>query len=262
MLRTIKQIARNIAPGLYESARMQITKYGRLTRALGDDLNWTVATGPFRGMRYPDPTCGILLPAKLLGSYEQELHPWITSLLEKEFSHVVDIGCAEGFYAVGLARCMPASTVLAFDTSEKALALCATLARHNEVLTRIRLYGECTVRALRELTLESPLVFSDCEGSEFDLLDPVQVQWLRSGTIVVETHECFRPGVTEELTRRFRSTHSISMAREAARDPSVYTALEGYASDQKALALGEFRNSAARAGGQQWLFMEPRLKRQ
>src|SRR6478672_6897407 len=63
-----------------------------------------VQHGPFKGMKYPGVnSVGSALIPKLLGSYERELHPLIDSICAGQYDQVVDIGCAEGYYAVGLA---------------------------------------------------------------------------------------------------------------------------------------------------------------
>src|SRR4051812_47368421 len=61
-----------------------------------------VASGPFRGMRYT--ACAAGVAPKVLGTYERELHDWIVGLSSRGYECVVNVGCAEGYYAVGLAR--------------------------------------------------------------------------------------------------------------------------------------------------------------
>lgn len=64
-----------------------------------------VKSGPFRGLQYivAESICSALVP-KLLGSYESELHETLERLLCNDYDLVLDIGCAEGFYAVGIAK--------------------------------------------------------------------------------------------------------------------------------------------------------------
>src|SRR6478752_2830493 len=76
--------------------------------------------GPFAGMEYVSvATEGALVP-RLLGSYESELHPHLQAFAEEGLDCVIDVGCAEGYYAVGLARMMPDVAVHAYDIDEKA----------------------------------------------------------------------------------------------------------------------------------------------
>ena len=48
-----------------------------------------VATGPFRGMQYLRTTHGSVLSAKILGTYEKELHPWIDAAMQRAFERIV-----------------------------------------------------------------------------------------------------------------------------------------------------------------------------
>ena len=114
------------------------------TRSVIPEL--TVRHGPFAGMRYPAAeSVGSALFPKLLGSYEQELHPWVERLCHNHYTEVVDVGCAEGYYAVGLALRLPGARVYAFDVSPHAMRRCADMARLNGVLDRVTIGGGVTV---------------------------------------------------------------------------------------------------------------------
>src|SRR6185503_17662417 len=74
-----------------------------------------VAGGLFAGMRLLSRASeGCLIP-KLLGCYEAPLQPQLRRLIAAGYDVVLNVGCAEGYYAVGLARLLPSAAVLAFD---------------------------------------------------------------------------------------------------------------------------------------------------
>jgi hypothetical protein len=50
---------------------------------------------------------------------------------------VIDVGCAEGYYAVGMARRMPATRVLAFDLDLNTQRVCTELIAKNKVTDRV-----------------------------------------------------------------------------------------------------------------------------
>ena len=67
-----------------------------------------VRHGPFAGLQYPELTAvGSALYPKLLGSYQREIQGWIEEICAAGYSEIVDVGFAEGYYAVGLARRLP-----------------------------------------------------------------------------------------------------------------------------------------------------------
>ena len=65
--------------------------------------NYVVQQGPFRGLQYIDNSVGSTLPPKLMGTYERELIWVIDEMISTEPDIIIDIGAAEGYYAVGLA---------------------------------------------------------------------------------------------------------------------------------------------------------------
>ncbi len=66
-----------------------------------------VLDGPFKGMAYPVRAAEGARAARVLGAYEAGLEPVIETIIRRAYATVIDIGCAEGYYAVGLARRMP-----------------------------------------------------------------------------------------------------------------------------------------------------------
>ena len=66
----------------------------------------TVQNGPFKGMRLALRSSwgeGDISPM-LLGVYEQELHGVLTEFSGEKYGAIVNIGAADGYYAVGTAR--------------------------------------------------------------------------------------------------------------------------------------------------------------
>lgn len=215
-----------------------------------------VQSGPFQGMVYPQHLAAherLLwngsLP-KLLGSYETELHNVLARVAERRYQRVINIGCAEGYYAVGLARCMPATPVFAFDIDPVARQLCEELARANGVSDRVTVQGECTIEALRQLTSERSLVICDCEGCERDLLQPELAPGLALCDLIVELHDFVDPSISLTVPARFAATHHITALSKEDRDPSTYPALRAVSSYKQRLAVAEFR-----WGQLEWAFL-------
>ena len=66
-----------------------------------------VFSGPFKGMQFIDESFENAFIPKILGIYERELHPAVEAAIALTPRLVVDIGTAEGYYAVGIARRLP-----------------------------------------------------------------------------------------------------------------------------------------------------------
>jgi SAM-dependent methyltransferase len=224
---------------------------------VADEL--TVLNGPFAGLRYPTATSiGSRLFPKLLGTYESELHSLIEGACKITYSRVLDIGCAEGYYAVGLARRIPNATIYAYDTNPTALTACRALAAMNGVQNRCVLSGECTREALRLLANQPrSLIISDCEGYEDHLFAADVIPSLRGHDCLIETHDFLGQPILERLLARFRPSHDCTVV------PTTTDAAKlcGNVSGQ----LGNFTEadqrllvSEGRPGPMTWLFAASR----
>ena len=165
--------------------------------------------GPFAGMEYVAQAAeGALIP-RLLGSYECELHPHLAAFAAEGLDCVIDVGCAEGYYAVGLARMMPGVRVHAHDIGEAARIACADLAARNGVADQVLVGGEFRPQDFEAFAGQRVLVMVDAEGAELEILRPDLSPALAAMNLIVETHDVYRPGALAEITSRFASTHDI-----------------------------------------------------
>jgi len=167
--------------------------------------------GPFAGMDYVTrATEGALIP-RLLGTYESELHPHLDDFAKGGLDCVIDVGCAEGYYAVGLARLMPTATVYAHDTDENARLACRALAEKNGVAERVVIGAEFKPDGFQAFAGRRVLVMVDAEGAELDILQPALSPALAGMNVIVETHDIYRPGARATLIERFAPTHDIAV---------------------------------------------------
>ncbi|TLD69946.1 hypothetical protein FEM03_14535 [Phragmitibacter flavus] len=172
----------------------------------------SVMNGPFAGMRYARKSQGSAYIPKLLGIYERELVSCIESLIANSPSMVVDVGAAEGYYAVGMARRLPNAKVVAFEMELSAHDTLREMSESNGVAERVSIRGKCETSDLFKLLQDedSVAVICDVEGYEKQLLDPSVVPQLIHSTILVELHDFLVPDITQTLIDRFNTTHKIS----------------------------------------------------
>lgn len=204
-----------------------------------------VLSGPFSGMTLLDDVVwgdGDIAP-KLLGTYEEELHSAIIKAAGRNASVVVNVGCAEGYFSVGLARLLPNARVFAFDINANAQAICRKAAEANGVGSRVVTAGACSIDALRKLIAQDGrvLLFVDCEGAELELLNPSLLPELRTCDIIVECHDFMNRSITSTLTQRLSSTHKIENIIEGPRDPNRFAFLRPLLATDRWLAVDEKR---------------------
>jgi hypothetical protein len=210
-----------------------------------------VHAGPFAGMAYPVRASEGTRVARLLGAYEASLHPVIEAIIAKSPDLVIDIGSAEGYYAVGLARRLGQTRILARDASARAQALCATLATANGVAARVEIGGLFTHADFDLCTRSRAVVICDIEGAEADLLDPARAPGLAHADILVECHPEAAPGITDTLRARFRPTHRITEIARKIDDSCLPGWMDELSDLDRLLALWEWRG-----GPTPWLWME------
>src|SRR5207302_964150 len=76
---------------------------GYLTDLARRKTNLCVNSGPFKGMLYIGTAfCSAYIP-KLIGTYERELTNIVEEICARMPPLIVDVGAAEGYYAIGFA---------------------------------------------------------------------------------------------------------------------------------------------------------------
>jgi len=183
-----------------------VEEYPELREALAQRV---VVAGPFEGLRYGGTRacCSALYP-KLLGTYEHEIESFIQSSLADRHDLVVDVGAADGYYAVGFVVKSAGSNVIAFEQDERARKELGKLAELNGVSDRIQIRGKCGSGDLLALPTIRGLMIVDCEGFEEELLSPHVIQHLKTWDFIIETHDGYSADITKRLADRFSRTHS------------------------------------------------------
>ncbi|MBC7980916.1 MAG: hypothetical protein H7Y36_10170 [Armatimonadetes bacterium] len=194
--------------GEYE-AREIVVNHPPLRASLANNI---VIAGPFQGMKYGDTRamCSTLYP-KLLGTYEHELAQAFQSAIAKAPALVVDVGAADGYYAVGFALKNSNGKVIAYDQDPRARVELAKLAALNGVSDRIEIRERCEPQDLVSFKDKSGLMIVDCEGFEDVLLSAETIFMLKNWDFIIETHDGITPEVTKRLKERFAPSHQIEV---------------------------------------------------
>ncbi len=183
------------------------------------------------------------MSSKLLGFYEQELHGWIEEAIARGPDLILNVGCAEGYYAIGMAIRTAGSRILAFDIDEQSQTVCRQYASVNNVSDRIHVMGKLSAEELEDHLLGStkPFLVVDCEGCELDLLRPDVAPSLLFSTLLIECHDFANALITKTLVERFSTSHRITIISEGARDPNTSPILAELGSSYRWMAVDEGR---------------------
>lgn len=241
----------------YESglrARVGITALAERFAGVHGD---TVLRGPVAGLRLVLPRLGeIDAPvAKLLGTYEEEIHPALQGAIDAQPARFIAIGSADGYFAVGMAVAAKLP-VDAFDLSKTARSMTEETAVLNGVERNVTIHGAASTLAIERLELTNAVVLCDIDGPERDLFSPRLVGKLTSARVIVEMHSKVHADVERVLLDRFNATHNVHVIEASKRDPSSYPELDVFEEDDdRDHAVNELRY---RFDGLRWLIAQPR----
>lgn len=238
-----RKFAASAAPRLYRNLSYYRNegRLLRISRKIISRRGPVVLSGPFQGMRYLEKSVGSVLNPKLVGCYEAELHPFFEKVIASNYDRVVDIGCAEGYYAVGLLLRMKACRCIAFDLDPKAQQFCREMAQLNDVSERLTILGCCTAELLQRAIRPRTFILSDCEGAELDLLNPLKTPGLSACDLLIELHDFIRPGLSEMLLKRFAQSHHLHLVSQVDRDADLYPQVSFLSREDRRRAVHEFR---------------------
>ncbi len=211
-----------LSPLLYLSGRLKASRENYLQASDEEKLRVEadkifadkfVRHGPFKGMLFStaySPASSTY--AKLLGSYESEIHPFISALLQKKHELVVNIGCDDGYYALGLAKANPATRVLAYDSNKAAVTMASGLAHQNNLEQRITFGGTFRADDISEMEDGlNALFIVDCEGAERQIFTAENVSKLKQADLVIELHLHLYPDLEDYLRNIFSATHEVEI---------------------------------------------------
>lgn len=227
--RRLRFLPPSLRPPQYELARRFVRQHGLIVQG-----------GPFQGMRYVREALYVAeaVTPKLVGSYELEVVDAVERALGRRPHTIVNIGAADGYYAVGLALRAPDAEVLAIDIDPSARRVCRRMAAANGVQARVRVCEDYDLALLDPSRADRTLVVSDCEGCEEQLLVPSRAPVLAGCVLLVELHGVLRPGSEEAVLARFEATHAVELIESRIRSSA---------------ALDE-----RRPGPMRWAFLTPR----
>ncbi len=214
-------------------------------------LKKRVKTGPFAGMRYIRRSVGSVVLPKLIGTYENELSEIFQKISHSNYTCFIDIGAAEGFYAVGIKKYILTGTdrVIAFEASKKGRKLIRKIARLNNV-HGIVVKGFCDTAALNSVLGNGcTFILSDIEGGEYNLLDP-DVSNFCNCDLLVEMHHNKGRNKEEIFIKKFSGTHNIIPIAQQVKNLPVNISWHPLIKKYGNYAVNEFRESTS------WLFLQ------
>jgi len=117
-----------------------------------------VLNGPFAGMLYLNEAVWGSITPRWIGSYESCLWPALREIIARRYSRIIDVGCAEGYYAVGLCRALPSAEVFAYDLDPDSRAQVRRLWQLNDSPGKLTVGGLLDHAELQRLAAPGSLL--------------------------------------------------------------------------------------------------------
>lgn len=201
------------------NAILNVAKFSVVRHARG-----RVCSGHFQSMFFHDQDVFGSAIAKILGTYEKELIPTLEKIKDTNPALILNIGGAEGFYAVGCTTKWPGSRAIVYEALSEGRRLIELNSRMNGVSDLVEIRGICDQIELKSLLLQQPadVMIMDVEGAELALLSNEVVEALEHSILLIESHDFCQPDCINILLSKFKSSHDIEVIRSRIRDASDF----------------------------------------
>jgi len=167
-----------------------------------------VLTGPFKGIKYSKTkAAGDLLP-QLLGTYESELIPFINSIKNNSYEKIINIGAGDGYYSIGFSFIYPEAKVFAYEIDKEVYKFLIENVEFNKKNNQIICFNSEANENIKKIeSTERVLVFSDCEGAEFQIFNRDVLSNLVNSDLIIEMHS--NDFSKTSIEKNLRETHEV-----------------------------------------------------
>lgn len=223
----------------------------QLSRQLDKALSSTVKYGPFKGLSFSGLSWwgSTDRAGMLLGIYEQEVLSTLESIPPQYRKSFIDLGAADGYYAIGVLVSNLFETSYCFEISDKGRGAIETNAALNGVEGRVHVYGIAEKdfhRKVPDSALCNSVLLVDIEGAEFEVLSAETFKRFSNSIIIIELHDHFFPDGQQRLERlrgAIGDAFHIEELTTTKRDLSVFPELREYGDTDRWLICSEGRRA-------------------
>lgn len=234
--------------GLYEPEILQARrKANELVRRIHSE---TVAYGPFSGVKLSSESWWgqLIYSSRILGTYGSQAANKI-SLLSRPQGQLINIGSADGFFAIGVLKAGWFDEAVCFEISEQGQKFTAQNAKINGLEDKITILGEVDADVLTALSQirDDILILCDIEGGEFTLFDDALLSALRANALIIELHPHLVENGTEvrdEFVEKAGKYFDVEVIKQAPLPVGAFDELAILTDNERMLAFSEGRGGA------------------
>ena len=219
-----------------------------------------VAYGEFKGMRLNKNNFWSKndLITYILSVYEKHVMNQLIKFSKLNNNVFIDIGAADGYFAVGMAYSKSFKKVYAFEIETLARENLKKNAKDNFCENKIFINKEANFNSLKKIidTDEISTILIDIEGGEFELLTKDILNLVKKCMVIIELHpNLVKDGSKkqERLLNICEDFFEISMIERESYNPNKFEELSEFTDEDRLISFGE-----GRGRNMQWLVLVPK----
>lgn len=225
-----------------------------------DIHSYKVAYGEFKGMKLGKNNFWSKndLITYILGVYEYHIIAQLVKFSKEDDNVFIDIGAADGYFAVGMAYSKLFKIVHAFEIENSARENLKKNAQDNCCDNKIFIHKEANLNSLKKIidTNQTATILIDIEGGEYELINKDILKLLNKCKIIIELH----PNLVEDGSRKQKilldncnDFFETNIIEREFYNPNKFKELNQFVDEDRLIAFGEGRDT-----NMQWLVLDPK----
>ena len=226
---------------------------------LEEKYGLVVAHGPFKGMKLSKDVWWQKNDriTQILGIYEKHVLERLRLFSMQGANRFVDIGAADGYFAIGMAYSKMYSKVFAFEIEKLAQDMIKENAIRNRCSDVVSVFGEAHYSSLEKLVSDGikTTLLIDIDGAEYRLLDEKMLSLLSNCYLICELHPWMVDNgyyLQNKLLETARKIFKIELIKRENYSPNIFSELDDLSDEVRLIAVGE-----ERAKNMEWLVLTP-----
>ena len=220
----------------------------RVSEELFTQFDGEVKYGPFQGLQLQKkPWWGTSdLGSMCLGLYEKEILDFLFSNDLGDRDTFIDIGAADGYYAVGMLHSQRVKKAVCFELSQEGQDTILENWKKNHSPGLIEIYGDIFLNfeeAIKNIDMSKVITLIDIEGAEFDFLNDTTLAALTDSIVVIEIHNWVEQFVEKysQFLRLASKYFKVEFVERVERPTVHFEELRSFTDDNRLLLTSEAR---------------------
>lgn len=214
--------------------------------------NNSVIYGPYKGMFFSENNhwgIGDLGP-KIIGLYEFEVQNKLIDLVSNfKIENFVNIGAAEGYHAIGIAKKTGIQNFVLYEIDKKGQEILKENILKNELKKNIKIENKANLNSIYELNkkldFSKTLFLIDIEGYELELFNDEILGLLKNSFLIIENHRFLLSKTKQikyqELVNKFDDSFNVELVSNTGRNISQINELSNLSENELMMISSESR---------------------